>query len=180
MKTSNIRVALITVLVAGLAHAAIAQDAEHLPSPKAQTVQTIGISDVTVTYYRPGVKGRVIWGELVPHGEHWRAGANASTTLKFESNVKVGGQEIEAGTYGLFVLPTPNEWTFILSKDSSTSGRYPGEENDVARIKATPEDAPHVERLIYSFEDLVDDKPTATFVLRWEKKKASFSIEILD
>ncbi len=179
MNKSIARVALMTVVAAALTQVAVAQP-EHLPSPHAEVSQTIGLSDVTVSFHRPGVKGREIWGDLVPYGAIWRAGANASTTLTFESDVKIGGETVKAGTYGLFVLPTPDEWTFILNTNTETNGRHPGEDTDVVRITATPEDAPHQERLVYSFEDLVDDKPTATIVLQWEKKKASFSIETLD
>lgn len=179
MNKSIARVALMTVVAAALTQVAVAQP-EHLPSPHAEVSQTIGLSDVTVSFHRPGVKGREIWGDLVPYGAIWRAGANASTTLTFESDVKIGGETVKAGTYGLFVLPTADEWTFILNTNTETNGRHPGEDTDVVRITATPEDAPHQERLVYSFEDLVDDKPTATFALHWEKKKASFSIETLD
>ena len=179
MNKSIARVALMTVVAAALTQVAVAQP-EHLPSPHAEVSQTIGLSEVTVSFHRPGVKGREIWGDLVPYGAIWRAGANASTTLTFESDVKIGDETVKAGTYGLFVLPTADEWTFILNTNTETNGRHPGEDTDVVRITTTPEDAPHQERLVYSFEDLVDEKPTATFVLQWEKKKASFSIETLD
>ena len=108
MNKSIGRVALMTVVAAALTQVAVAQP-EHLPSPHAEVSQTIGLSDVTVSFHRPGVKGREIWGNLVPYGAIWRAGANASTTLTFERDVKIGGETVKAGTYGLFVLPTETQ-----------------------------------------------------------------------
>lgn len=155
-----------------------AQQRRHQPSPFASVTQRIGVSDVTIEYCRPGVKGRVIWGQLTPYDQPWRAGANATTKFTFESDVKIEGQTLAAGSYGFFVIPAERgEWTLIFSKNFTTNGTYPGEDQDALRVKVLPQDAPHQERLVYAFEDLVDDKPTATVVLHWEKKRIAFKVE---
>ena len=88
------------------------------PSPGALVTQTIGLTDVTIRYSRPGVKGRKIWGALVPYGEVWRTGANENTTITFSTAVKVENKELPTGTYDVQTIPTKKDWTLILSKDT--------------------------------------------------------------
>ncbi|MDM7914857.1 MAG: DUF2911 domain-containing protein [Candidatus Eisenbacteria bacterium] len=92
------------------------------PSPKAQVMQTVGLTDVTITYSRPGVKGRVIWGELVPYDKVWRTGANEATTIAFSSDVKVDGHPLKAGTYSLHTIPTKGDWTVIFNSKAEQWG----------------------------------------------------------
>ena len=82
------------------------------------------MSKITVDYGRPGVKGRKIFGDLVPFGKVWRVGANSSTKITFEQSVNFGGKTVSAGTYGLFVIPTEKEWKVILNNDSQQWGAY--------------------------------------------------------
>src|SRR2546430_14737812 len=94
------------------------------PSQHAVLTQRIGITDITVNYHRPAVNGRKIWGGLVPYGEVWRAGANENTTVSFTSDVKVGGAALAAGTYGLHMIPSAQDWTIIFSKMSVAWGSF--------------------------------------------------------
>jgi len=87
------------------------------PSPKSTLTQVVGVTDVSVTYSRPGVKGRIIFGDLVPFGKVWRTGANESTTLKFGDAVALDGHKVPAGEYALFTIPGEKEWTIIISKN---------------------------------------------------------------
>src|SRR6187431_3228823 len=105
------------VAAASLADASSAADLK-LPrtSQKAQVMQTVGLTDVTITYSRPGVKGRTIWGDLVPYDKVWRTGANEATAITFSTDVKVNGQPLAAGTYSLHTIPTKNDWTVIFNK----------------------------------------------------------------
>lgn len=146
------------------------------PSPKASVTQTVGVTDVSIQYSSPAVKGRKVWGELVPYGEVWRTGANENTTITFSTPVKIGGTELPKGTYGLQTIPTANEWTVIFSKDAELWGAFNYKpENDALRIQAKPEPADFSERMVFSFEDTTD---TATkVVLRWEKLQVPFTIE---
>jgi hypothetical protein len=111
------RTAAVAALVAlALAAPAFAQLDLPRPSPKATVSQQVGLTDVSIAYCRPGVKGREIWGALVPYGEVWRTGANEATTITFSSDVTVQGNPVAAGTYGLFTLPGKDEWTVILNR----------------------------------------------------------------
>ncbi|MCX8524558.1 DUF2911 domain-containing protein [Chryseobacterium formosus] len=93
-------------------------------SPRQKVEQQFSMSKVSVDYGRPGVKGRKIFGELVPYGQVWRAGANSSTKITFGQSVNFGGKVVAAGTYGLFIVPTEKEWKVILNKDFQQWGAY--------------------------------------------------------
>ncbi|HVN76657.1 MAG TPA: DUF2911 domain-containing protein [Thermoanaerobaculaceae bacterium] len=167
-----------TALTAGAAFAP-AQVPLTLPqvSQKATVSQTIGLTEIAVTCHRPAVKGRAIWGGLVPYGKVWRAGANENTTISFTSPVTVGGKELPAGTYGLHVLPTEHEWTFILSNVSWAWGSFtydPAE--DAVRVAATPAAAPFLEHLEYTLDAPGRDRVLVT--LHWENRQASFPVEV--
>lgn len=150
-------------------------------SPRAVTAQRIGLYDVTITYYRPGVKGRQIWNtNIVPYGGKpmpWRAGANENTTMEFESDVKIEGKPLPAGKYGFHVIPTDTTWTLIFNKDNAGWGSFRYKpENDALRVDVTPTEGPHEEWLRYGFDDLT--ATSATGYLAWEKKRAAFKIEL--
>lgn len=132
------------------------------PSPKVSLTQTIGLSEVNVTYSSPAVNEREIWGQLVPMNQVWRAGANENTTISFSHPVKVEGKSLAAGTYGLHMIPAEGDWTIIFSENSTSWGSYSYDEaEDVLRIQVKAEEAPaHQERLAYSFSDLSTDKGT--------------------
>jgi hypothetical protein len=168
------RVRVLAGLVAcalAAAPATVAQ--ERLPpvwdSPQASVSQTIGISDVTVSYHRPGVKGRTIWGDVVPWGEVWRAGANENTTITLSHPVTVQGQPLAAGTYGLHVLPAQGgPWTVIFSRNASSWGSYHySQAEDALRVTTTTVEAPFTEWLTYDFSAL--ERDSAVLSLRWER-----------
>jgi hypothetical protein len=145
-------------------------------SPAASVSQTLGISTVKVDYYRPAVKGRAIWGELVPFGKVWRAGANEATVITFSDPVKIGGKDLPAGSYGFFVLPGKETWTLILNKKAKQWGSYEYKaEEDVLRFEVKPQAAAHQEYLQY---DLQVASPERLHVaLRWEKVAVGFDID---
>jgi hypothetical protein len=147
------------------------------PSPKASVSQTIGVTEVSIHYSSPGVKGRTIWGELVPYGEVWRSGANENTTITFSTPVKVGGTELPAGTYGLQTIPTQDQWTVILSKDAELWGAFNYKpENDAVRVQVKPRPAAKPqERLRFTIDDVTDT--SGEVVLAWEKLEVPFRIE---
>ncbi len=149
-------------------------------SPKAMVMQRIGITDVTITYHRPGVKGRKTWGELVPFNEGkpfpWRAGANENTTISFTHDVTINGSALPAGTYGFHTIPSEKDWILIFSKNNASWGSYFYKpEEDALRVTVTPVEAPHQERLLYGFDELTDNSVVAS--LHWGKLKVNFKIE---
>ena len=147
------------------------------PSPAASVAQTVGVTEIAIHYSRPMVKGRTVWGDLVPYGEVWRAGANENTTISFSTPVRVGGQPLAAGSYGLHMLPAAGDWQVIFSKVDTNWGSFayqPSE--DALRFEVQPEAAPHQEALAYSFDDATARE--TTLALRWEKLRVPFKITV--
>ena len=157
-------------------------------SPSATVSQRIGISTVSVKYSRPSVKGRKVWGELVPYGWNvqpfgarnpapWRAGANENTVIEFSHPVKVEGISVPAGQYGLFfVINADNSGEVVLSKDTKSWGSFwYDEKQDQARAKIQVRDIAHVELLTYDFINL--SKNGGELVLNWEKKQFPVRVE---
>ena len=150
-----------------------AQDKTDRPSPpRSATAQTTA-GEVTVDYSSPGVKGREIWGELVPYGEVWRTGANEATTITLSSDMKVGGKTVPAGKYSLFTIPSEGEWTVILNSVWDQWGAYnydPGK--DVVRFQVRPKMVDESEeRLTFT----VSERGVVT--MAWEKLRLSFEVE---
>ena len=147
------------------------------PSPEATVEQTVGITKLEIRYHRPAVNKRKVWGELVPYGEVWRAGANENTVFVASSDVSVEGQKLAAGTYGLHMIPTEKDWTVIFSKMADAWGSFSyDQKEDALRVTVTPRKAPFTERLAYSFEDPTDQGTTA--VLAWEEIAVPFKISV--
>lgn len=146
------------------------------PSPKASVSQMVGVTKVTIDYGSPGVKNRVVWGELVPYNEIWRTGANELTTITFDDPVEINGTELTAGTYGIHSVPGKTEWEIIFSKDAKVDGPSTFiPEKEVLRVKAKPEEHHFMERMTFLFTDVTDN--SADVNLLWDKLKVSFSLE---
>lgn len=158
---------------------------------KAAVSERIGLTDVTIHYDRPGVKGREgkIWGQLVPAGftdpgfgssksSPWRAGANENTTFEFSTDVKIEGKPLPAGRYGFFIAYDPQECTLIFSRNSTSWGHYYyDEKEDALRVKVKPVAMDNtVEWLKYEFMNETEN--SATVALEWEKLKIPFKIEV--
>jgi hypothetical protein len=113
-------------------------------SPTAEIKQNFGLSQIELSYSRPGVKGRKIFGDLVPFGKIWRTGANAATTITFGDDVMIGDKKVPAGKYGLLTIPGQNEWTVIFTKqlDVTSPADYK-EDQDVARVSVKPYQLPY-------------------------------------
>jgi DUF2911 family protein/tetratricopeptide repeat protein len=174
----NVRAILLPVSLA-VAVSAAAQAPIRLPdlSPAAVAGQTVGVTDIQINYHRPAVNKRKIWGGLVPYGVMWRAGANENTTISFSTPVKVEGQSLPAGTYGLFMIPTATQWTVVFSNFTGDWGAYNYEQSeDAARVTVTPQTtSDSEERLAYTFDDLTPSSVVAS--LRWEKLRVPLKIE---
>jgi len=153
----------------------LAQPAQPLdlprPSPKGSVTQTVGTTEVTVTYSSPGVKGRKIWGEVVPFDQLWRAGANECTKATFSTAVSIEGKPVPAGAYCVFLLPSKNGWTFILSKNTEASTDTYKQSEDALRVPATASAIPVRERLAFTILDFDDEK--GTLAMEWETQRVS-------
>ena len=146
------------------------------PSPDATVSQIVGVTEVSIDYSSPGVKGRKIWGGLVPYDEVWRTGANEVTSITFGDPVKVNASELPAGTYGIHTIPGELEWEIIFSKNTEVNGssNYDSEK-DALRIKVKPEEHHFVERMTFIFTDVTDNSVNVN--LMWDKLKVSFKVE---
>jgi hypothetical protein len=155
---------------------AFAQMRTPRPSPSATLTQTVGLTDITIKYSRPGVKGRTIWGDLVPYDKVWRTGANEATTISFSDDVKIEGQKLPKGTYSLHTIPGADQWTIIFNGVADQWGSYSYDQaKDVLRVNVKPQPAPMIERLMFEIPDVTTD--TAKVVLRWEKIAVPFTVD---
>lgn len=173
------RKALLITLSLLLATAAFGQQQQlRLPrsSPKATLTQTVGVTDVTINYSRPGVKGRSVWGSLVPFDQVWRTGANEATTISFSDDVLINGQKLPKGTYSLHTIPGRDEWTIIFNSVADQWGSYSYDAaKDVLRVKARPERAEFREWMGFEIPELTTD--TAKVVLRWDTVAVPFTVD---
>jgi hypothetical protein len=169
-----------SVLATGLFAQAPAAPKIEFPdaSPAATVKQRVGVTDIEVNYSRPGMKGRKIFGELVPYGKVWRTGANTATKITFSGPVKLGGADVPAGSYALYTIPGADEWTVILNKVTGHWGSYSyDEKNDFVRVKTRPTTVPLAfETFSISFNDLRDE--SATLYFTWEKTRVPVKLEV--
>jgi len=176
------------------------------PSPKASVTQTIGVTDLTIVYSRPGVKGRPIFGDapatmearakgeatldnqnerkpgepIAPYNHVWRAGANDATVFQVTDDVLINGQPLKAGTYSLHAVPGKDEWTIIFNSDAGQWGSFSYDsKKDALRVKTKPQPVgENQEWLIYTFDPVSEN--SATVNIRWEKVRVPFTVEVKD
>lgn len=194
------------ILLSAFSAVALAQAPLRLPRPsqKASVMQTLGVTDVTITYSRPGVKGRKIWGDapagtapgtatlddsrvrakdapIVPFGHVWRTGANEATMFEVSDSVLINGQPLPAGRYSLHTIPAKDgDWTIIFNSDAGQWGSFSyDEKKDVLRVKAKPQMvADNQEWLMYSLDPVTDN--SAQVNIRWAKVSVPFTVEVKD
>jgi hypothetical protein len=171
---------LITIFVTALTligSQSFGQIQSPQPSPLSTVSQLVGLTDVTVVYSRPSVKGREIFGSLVAYDKLWRTGANRATKVTFSTDVKVGGQEIKEGSYSLFTIPNQNEWTVIFNSEADLvgTGGY-NEDNNVAtfKVKSTVLND-LVETFTIDFSHM--EGSNGKMNLSWENTRITFDIE---
>ncbi len=146
-------------------------------SPAAKVSQTVGLTEITVDYSSPAVKGRKIWGGVVPMDKVWRAGANKATTISFSMPVTIGDTQVPAGTYGFFAIPGAAQWTLILNKTSEQWGAYEYKQDaDLLRMTVKPTAIPNRERLTYTVSNFTND--SASIDLEWEKVRVSLPVKL--
>jgi hypothetical protein len=162
------------------AEAAQAQSALlNLPdvSQHARIMQRIGITDITIDYHRPLVRGRKIFGGLQSYGQVWRGGANTNTTIEFSDPVTIEGQPLPKGLYGLHFIPGETSWAVIFSKSATSWGSFTYDRaEDALRVVVTPQAIAHREALIYEFGDPTSDSDVIT--MRWENVAVPFTVHV--
>src|SRR5215469_4695524 len=146
-------------------------------SQHARVMQRLGITDITINYHRPLVKGRKIFGGLEPYGKPWRAGANENTIIEFSDAVTVEGKPLAKGVYGLHMIPGESDWTVIFSKNSSSWGSYSYDQaEDALRVTVRSRQGEMHEALTYDFDDPKANAVTVT--MRWDKTAVPFKVDV--
>jgi hypothetical protein len=172
---------LVALSLAITAASALAQGPPALKLPRASqnagVTQTLGTTDLAVKYCRPGVKGRAIWGGLVPYDQPWRTGANEVTTFSTSDTIQVEGQTLPAGTYGLVTIPGASTWAVVFSNQKDMWGAYTYDpKQDQLRVTVTPQPAEMVEWMQFTFDVTAPD--AAELALRWEKLRVPVRITV--
>lgn len=170
---------LSLAIILSLTISATAQIQAPAPSPAAKVEQTVGLTDVTIEYSRPGVKDRDIFGDLVPFGEVWRTGANANTKISFSDDVTIGGKELKKGTYSIYTIPNENSWEVMFySKTDNWGVPQDWDENKVAlKAKAEVKELPtEVESFTIMVNDLENDSAKLQFM--WDDTMASLPFSV--
>lgn len=145
-------------------------------SPNAAVSQTVGVSEVRISYGRPSMRGRTIFGDLVSYGEVWRTGANEATTITFSDDVQIEGEALPAGTYGFFTIPGEDQWTVIFNNEPDQWGAFNYDESqDALRVNVTPAATSRPwEMMTFTVENVTDSSATAA--LSWANTKVPFSM----
>lgn len=146
------------------------------PSPSASVKQTAGLTDITIDYSSPGVKGRSVFGGLVPYNQIWRTGANAATTITFSKDVTIEGTKVPQGKYSIFTIPGASEFVVILNKDVTATADSYKKEEDVLRMNVKPRAVEFRERLTFMFSNYSDTQITVD--MEWEKTRISFNVNL--
>lgn len=171
---------IILFLFAGLIYgAASAQIEVPQPSPSTTIEQEVGLTNVTLKYSRPGMRGRSIFGELVPFGEKWRTGANNNTTITFDTNVTIEGKELEAGSYAIFTVPNKDKWEVIFYKDTNNWGLPQQWDDNKVALKATAQvqEMPMpMETFTILIDELKNDSAAINFI--WDDTVATLKFEV--
>jgi len=180
LKIKNMKKLIFSLALAVSVHAFAQQYNIPAVSPRQTVEQQFSVTKISIEYGRPAVKGRKIFGELVPFGQVWRAGANEATRITFGQEVLFGGQKVKKGTYALYVIPQEKEWKIILNRGVNNWGAYTYDAKDDVATTTVPVKMMNekMERFTINFEDITDEK--LNLVLEWDKTRADVPVEILN
>lgn len=173
------RQSIITFLFIGFSSLLEAQNySVPMESPRHRIEHQFSVSNISVDYGRPAVKGRTIFGGLVPYNKVWRAGANSSTKLSIGQTVHFGGKKLKPGTYGLFIIPNQNEWTVIINKDSQSWGAYSfDEKQNVLEVKLPVENMKTLTEWL-TIDIIPVNRNEIKMTIAWEYSRVSIPITV--
>ena len=170
---------LLFVSVALVSFSMEAQINTPAASPSSTLKQTVGLTDVTIEYSRPSMRGRTIFGDLVPYNKIWRTGANKNTTIDFSTDVTIDGQELKAGSYAVFATPGESSWDIVFYSDTNNWGTPQNWDDSKVAAKSTTEvySIPdNIETFTITIDDLKNDG--ATLGIMWEKTYVGVKFEV--
>ena len=176
---------ILSLSLAFLATASMAQINTPASSPAGTVISTVGLTEVTIEYSRPKMKGRKIFGEgadyLLPHGQLWRSGANAGSKLTLSTAATIGGTDVEAGTYMIYTVPGKDSWDFMLYSDLALGGNVGGYDkaNEVLRASVKPTNlSSNVETMTFNISDISEDNTSANIELAWANVSVKVPIKV--
>ena len=173
----NLFLAMMVSLLA--VSSAFAQLSLPRESQRAEVSQTVGDTKISIVYHRPNVKGREVWGGLQKYGEVWRTGANENTTFEVSNDVKINGQVLPKGKYGLHSIPNKDEWTIIFNRVNNEWGSFKyDQKQDALRVSVKPQTAEMTETMAIEFENIKANQ--SDVVIAWEKVKVPFTVDVGD
>ncbi|MGA8852647.1 MAG: DUF2911 domain-containing protein, partial [Christiangramia sp.] len=170
---------LFLAVISCLSFSVKAQIEAPQPSPFGKIEQTIGLTDVSIEYSRPGMRGRTIFGDLVPFGEVWRTGANANTKITFSDDVKINGKELKKGSYAIYTIPSQDSWEVMFYSSTDNWGVPQEWDESKVALKATAEtmEMPmSMETFTIVIDDLKNDSASLNFI--WENTIAMLKVEV--
>ncbi len=172
------RFLVAAILMLSVAFTATAQKNGKPKSPPVNAAHTIGDLTIDINYNAPSVKGRTVWGKLVPFGKVWRTGANSATTFEVNQDVFINGEKLAAGKYALFTIPTDGDWTIIFNKEANQWGAYSYDKSqDALRISTkTGKTQALVEQMAFEVGD--NDENIGVVSFMWENLKTSFNVSV--
>lgn len=173
------RIVFSALFVLVMSAAAVAQVTVPRESNRQDVMQMVGDTKIAISYHRPNVKGRKIWGELVPYGQVWRTGANDATTFEISNDVTINGQKLAKGKYSLHTIPTEGDWTIIFNKKWEQWGSFTYEEkDDILRVKATPMKVHMHETMMIGIPKVVGNQAEIRIV--WGEVAVPFTVDVGD
>jgi len=182
MNKIKLSFALIAFIISAVS---TAQIRTPQPSPAGSVSSTVGLTEISIDYFRPGVKERKVFGEgsdfLVPYGQMWRTGANSGSVLSLSTDANIGGKDIKAGEYLLLSVPGKDQWEIILYSDISLGGNMNGfqKENEVARFTAKAmKNSNSVERLTFNIADISADNTSANIEITWADVNVKIPVRV--
>ncbi|MDC9722496.1 MAG: DUF2911 domain-containing protein [Urechidicola sp.] len=167
------------VLIIGLTFSVNAQIDTPAPSPSSKMEQVVGLTDITIDYSKPAMRGRTIFGNLVPYGKVWRTGANLKTKITFSSDVTIDNKELKAGTYAILTVPTEDYWDIIFYTDTKGGGAPAELDNSLVALKMTVKTqllTNDVQSFTFDISDITNS--TANVNISWEKTRVTFDVMV--
>ena len=175
----KIKVSIILMLVLVGVSNLFAQTVLPRASQRQTVSQTVGDTTVSIVYHRPNIKAREVWGGIVPYGEVWRTGANENTTFEISNDVKINGQVLPKGKYGLHTIPTKDSWTIIFNKVNNEWGSFNYDaKQDALRVTVKPTVGEFKETMTIDFDNVAET--TTNIVIAWEKLRVPFTLDVGD
>ncbi len=172
------KIFILTILMLSASVGIFAQLTPPRESTRQEISQTVGDTKISIVYHRPNMKGRKVWGGLVPYGQVWRTGANEATIFEISNDATINGQKLAKGKYSLYTIPNETEWTIIFNKTWNQWGTIYSDKEDALRVTAKPAESEMHETMAFEIENVSPN--AAQIFIRWDKIGVPFTVDVGD